>query len=229
MWKKTLVAAVAFASIFGGAALAQGSPNAQPQMMALGDSSKIFYPDQRLQNIFQRILQQTSRRDVRYQLLLERDDSQINAYALPDGRVVLLTGLLHALPAGDDSAVAFVIAHEISHVEKRHAQQLAQKGGLTNLAISVLINGQSDVVQGIGGIGSNLLVSGYSRGMEAEADNNGLELMRRSGYDPRGALVTLQLFQKLEAKKGRARVFPDHPSATDRLKETRAYLQQHGY
>lgn len=226
MWKRSLVAAVAVASIFGGAARAQG-PIPQPQQVALGNSSQLFYPDQRMQGIFQRVLQQTGRRDVRYQLLLERDDSQVNAYALPDGRVVLLTGLLKALPKGNDNAIAFVIAHEISHVEKRHAQKMAQQGGLTNLAIRVLTNGQSDVVQGIGGVGSNLLVSGYSRGMEAEADNNGLELMRRAGYDPRGALVTLKLFETLEAKKGRARVFPTHPKASDRLKETRAYLQSH--
>ena len=50
--------------------------------------------------------------------------------------------------------------------------------------------------------------------MEAEADGHALELMRQDGYNPRGALVSLQLFRDLEARDGQARVFPTHPTVT---------------
>ena len=195
-----------------------------------GQSGKILVnPEPRLLNIFQRLLQGTSRRDVSYQLYIEGDNNTINAYALPDGRVVLVTGLINALPAGDDNALAFVMAHEISHIEKHHAEKLATQGGLTNVALGWLTQGQSDLLQGLAGVGEGMLTSGYSRGMEAEADGNGLDLMHAAGYSPRGALVTLQLFKDLEEQQGAARIFPTHPSAENRLNDARTYVEQHGY
>lgn len=211
MWKKILVSMLTLMALLG-PAQAQLSP----------------YDRDRLADIFHRIVQNTTRRDLNYQLLVQQDDSTVNAYALPDGRLVLLTGLLNNLPA-DDNAIAFVIAHELSHVEKGHIERLNTQSGLTNLALGWLTRSQSDLVRGAAGVGSQLLTSGYSRGMEAEADANGLELMRMAGYDPRGALLALNLFLQLEEQRGRARVFPTHPKSVDRIRDVQAYLNSHGY
>lgn len=182
----------------------------------------------RLKKVFNRLVALTQRRDVRYRLGLKQDDNQVNAYALPDGQLVVLTGLLKAIPAGDDNALAFVLAHEISHVEKRHAEQLATNDGLTNGLLGMLVQNGDQLAQIGANVGSRLITSGYSRGMEAEADHAGLELMARAGYDPRGAITILKVFEKMEAQNGHARIFPDHPTATDRLKDTRAYLKETG-
>ena len=180
----------------------------------------------RVRSIFRRVAAQTQNPNA-YRLIVEQDDSSINAYALPDGRIVILTGLLNALPAGDDDAVAFVVAHEMSHVEHRHAERKATQGGIANLAIGLLTgNSDSNLVRAAGAVGSNLMTSGYSRGMEVEADREGVELMARAGYNPRGALTTLDLFRRLEAQNGRTRVFPTHPPATDRYRDVEGYLNQ---
>lgn len=227
MWKKTL-AALTLTALLGSGAQAQWIPP-DPTLRNLDGQGVVYAPEARLNNIFQRVVQNTSRRDITYQLLVEQDDSTVNAYALPDGRLVLLTGLLNNLPPGDDNALAFVIAHELSHLERRHIEKLNTQSGLTNLALGWLTRSSGDAVRGLAGVGSRLLTSGYSRGMEAEADANGLELMQKAGYDPRGALVALRLFQELEERHGRARIFPTHPTATDRLKDTQAYLSSRGY
>lgn len=120
------------------------------------------------------------------------------------------------------------MAHELSHLEDRHAERLSTQNSLTNLGIGLLVRDQSDLLRTAAGVGRRMLTSGYSRGMEAEADAGALEMMRAAGYNPRGALTTLQLFQNLEAGNGRARIFPDHPTASDRLRDAQAYLQQHG-
>ena len=186
-------------------------------------------PDNRMINIFQQILRGADRHDVNYQLLVGEDNNTVNAYSLPDGRVVLLTGLLNALPQGDDNALAFVLAHEISHIELKHVDKLAIQAGLTEMALGWLTSNQSSALQALAGVGSQLLTSGYSREMEAAADGNGLELMSQAGYNPRGALVTLQLFKNLEDSQGQARIFPTHPRAADRLHDAEVYLEQHGY
>ncbi|MBN9420313.1 hypothetical protein ABS71_12940 [bacterium SCN 62-11] len=212
------------------AALLQTGAQAQPngRVAVLSPTANAYQADRRLQNIFQRILPFTQRRDLSYRLQVLRDENTINAYAETDGRVILTTGLLHALPAQDDNALAFVIAHELSHLERRHHQRLASQNTLTNVGIGLLVRDQSDLMRTAAGVGSRLLTSGYSRGMEAEADASGLELMRMAGYNPRGAITTLELFRRLEANRGRTRVFPDHPTAEDRLKDAQSYLQQHG-
>ena len=211
------------------AALLSSGAQAQPnrQVAVISPTAGAYQADYRLQNIFQRILPFTQRRDLSYRLQVLRDENTINAYAENDGRVILTTGLLHALPRNDDNALAFVMAHELSHLERNHHQRLATQNTLTNVGIGLLVRDQSDLLRTAAGVGSRMLTSGYSRGMEAEADASGLELMRMAGFNPRGAITTLDLFRRLEASRGRTRVFPDHPTAEDRLRDAQSYLQQH--
>lgn len=204
----------------------QAQPN-RP-VAVISPTGGAYQADRSLENIFQRLLPFTQRRDVSYRLQVLRDENTINAYAETDGRITLTTGLLHALPRNDQNALAFVMAHELSHLERRHHQRLNTQNTLTNLGIGLLVRDQGDLMRTAAGVGSRMLTSGYSRGMEAEADASGLELMRMAGFNPRGAITTLDLFRRLEANRGRTRVFPDHPTAVDRLKDARNYLQQHG-
>ncbi|MBS2033753.1 M48 family metallopeptidase [bacterium] len=208
-------------------ATTQAQPN-RGQLAIISPRGGAFQASHQLEGIFQRLLPFTQRRDLSYRLLLQQDEANINAYAEPDGRVILTSGLLHSLPQGDSNALAFVMAHELSHLEGRHTERLSTQNTLTNLGIGFLVRDQSDLMRTAAGVGSRLVTSGYSRGMEAEADARALEMMRMAGFNPRGAITTLQLFQRLEARNGRARIFPDHPTAVDRLKDAQAYLQQHG-
>jgi Zn-dependent protease with chaperone function len=178
----------------------------------------------RVERIFVQLLRSTRRHDVTYRVALQRS-AEVNAYALPDGRVVVTTELLHRLPAANDSAVAFVLAHEISHVELRHAERTLQQEAATRTIIGVLTGGGDDWVRLLGGLSNQLIASGHSRGQEAEADRAGLELMNRAGYDPNGALVTLRVLEKLEGSG--MRVFPTHPRASDRYKNAVAWMNQH--
>lgn len=208
-----------------------GAAQAQPtggQIAVISPRAGAYQASYQLQGIFQRLLPLTQRRDLSYRLLIQQDENTINAYAETDGRVILTSGLVHALPAGDNNALAFVMAHELSHLERRHHQRLSTQNSLTNLGIGLLVHDQSDALRTAAGVGSRLLTSGYSRGMEAEADASALEMMRMAGFNPRGAITTLQLFERLEAQNGRARIFPDHPTASDRLRDAVTYVQEHG-
>lgn len=176
----------------------------------------------RAAQVFYTVASQAGRTGVNYRLQVVESD-QVNAYALPDGRIVFFTGLLDALPAQDLSPLAFVAAHEIAHVEKKHAERLFQRKLATLILVRVLTRNSEDWVQLMGGLAYNLFSSGYSREMEAEADREAMELMRRSSYDPHGALKTLALFR--DSSRRGLRFFPTHPDPADRYKDAVAWIK----
>ncbi len=185
-------------------------------------------PHSFVSTIFYRIVEVTERKDIQYRVSVVQEDDTVNAYALPDGQVVFLTGLLKRLPSGDEDAVAFVAAHEIAHLERDHLGRLARNAGMTSLLLGLLTQGSQEWLQLLANVTNNVLVSGYSRGMEAEADRRGMELMARAGYDPRGALTTLELFQEIASQNPGLDIFPTHPHPADRYKDALAYIKSQG-
>lgn len=184
-------------------------------------------PESPLSQMFYRLASQSKRQDIRYRVYVVQN-STVNAFSMPDGQVVFLTGLLDALPAGDQDALAFVAAHELAHLEKDHIGRLARNAGVTSLLLGLLTQNSQEWVRLLANITNNVLVSGYSRGMEKEADLRGMELMQAAGYDPSGALRTLQVFKELQAESGGVNLFPTHPNPGARYEDAQAYLKKHG-
>lgn len=123
------------------------------------------------------------------------DDEQINAFALPGGKVGVYTGILPV--AKTDAGLATVMAHEVAHVAARHggervsADVLAQIGAA---GLSAALGGSdpwvSTAIMQAYGVG--VTVGGmlpFSRSQEAEADRIGLVYMAKAGYDPREAIA----------------------------------------
>ena len=183
--------------------------------------------DARLSKIFNSLVSHAKRKNINYRLKVA-DSKEINAYAMPDGRIVFLSGLIKALPDDDDAPLAWVAAHEISHIELRHAEKRLVKSLASGIVLYFLVARSSTAVQALGVISQGLLTSGYSRVNEYEADRNALILMREAGYDPNGALVTLNLFRDMEKKRKGLRIFPSHPRSADRCKSVLAWMQSSG-
>jgi predicted Zn-dependent protease len=184
-------------------------------------------PDSRLSRIFSNLVQQAHRKGINYRLKVS-ESNDINAYAMPDGRIVFLSGLIKALPADDDSPLAWVAAHEISHIEMKHAEKKLMNSLASGAILFLLVGRSSTAMQALGVISQGLLTSGYSRVKEYEADRGALELMRKAGYDTNGAIVTLRLFQDMEKKRKSPRIFPSHPRSGDRYGSVIAWMQSNG-
>ncbi len=178
-------------------------------------------PEQKAAQVFYSLLPYTQRHDVSYRLdvVQSRD---INAYALPDGRVVMYSNLLYHL-ANDPNALAFAEAHEISHVEGHHADKKIEEQLGTAVVLGLAVRRATLLTQVAALATHQLIASGYSRQLETEADIHGLQLMREAGYDPNGALVVLRMLEELE-NKGGMRVFPNHPRAADRYANAIAWM-----
>lgn len=156
---------------------------------------------------------------------------EANAFALPGGKIGVLSGLLDVAQTPDQ--VAAVIAHEVGHVVARHGaerltqQQLAELG---QIAVSVAVGDMDPAtraaVVGALGLGAQYgVLMPFSRRHEAEADHIGLILMAQACYDPRAAV---QMWQNMAAAaEGQPPEFlSTHPSHGTRIEALRDLMDE---
>jgi Zn-dependent protease with chaperone function len=105
-----------------------------------------------------------------------------NAFALPGDRIIILRGLLQRASAPEE--VAGVLAHEIGHINYRHAEaHLIRTVGLQLLLSAATGGGSGDGLSSFAGL---LAILSYSRSAEVEADGFALEVLTRAKIDPLG-------------------------------------------
>jgi predicted Zn-dependent protease len=150
---------------------------------------------------------------------------EINAYCMPGGRIMVYTGLIDKLNL-TDAELATVMAHEISHALREHSReqvsrQMNEQYGLAALAAAAGLNNASmQLASLLSDVTFNLP---HSRVQESEADEIGLELMARAGYDPNAAI---SLWKKMSAagQGGTPGFLSTHPSSTTRTADLQALL-----
>lgn len=141
----------------------------------------------------------------------------INAFAMPGGYVLLSAGLLKTLESEDE--LAFVLAHEIAHVARRHHYQVVLRQRLAEQAAGNLkaATQDSDTAR-LAQASGQIYARGLDKSAEFEADRLGVEMMARSGYDPAASLSVLERIQRLKGDDPRAELlFSTHPSAAERI------------
>jgi predicted Zn-dependent protease len=153
------------------------------------------------------------------------DSDEVNAFALPGGFFYVNSGLV--LRSQEESELAGVMAHEISHVTARHGTCQATKGELMQLAsIPAMIfipytwAGYA-MYQGLN-MAIPLTFLKFSRDAEREADFLGIQYMYKAGYDP-NAYVTF--FERIQADEKRRpgtipKAFSTHPPTPERIENT---------
>jgi len=150
------------------------------------------------------------------------DSDVVNAFALPGGFFYVNSGLV--LRANEESELAGVMAHEISHVTARHGTKQATNGELIQLAsipamifIPYSLAGYG-IYQGMN-LAIPLTFLKFSRDAEREADFLGLQYMYKAGYDPNSYIT---FFERIQADEKRQpgtipKVFSTHPPNSERI------------
>jgi predicted Zn-dependent protease len=160
------------------------------------------------------------------------DSPDINAFAAPGGVIGINSGTI--LGTRNESELAGVIAHEISHVTQRHMARQFERAGQFSLPQTAALLGA--ILLGIAnpeaGVAALTIVTGasaqaqinFTRANEEEADSVGIQLLARSGYDPQGMPGFFErLQQKSEYYQGNAPEFlRTHPLTTSRIAESKA-------
>lgn len=144
----------------------------------------------------------------------------LNAFALPGGKIGFYTGLLDIM--ANDAQIATVMGHEVAHVNYNHAgerysQSTLAQSGLTVAQVAVSGSQYQNQILGVLGAGATLgVILPYSRRHELEADKFGLRYMHRAGYDPNEAI---RFWEAMSAKKSGAppEIMSTHPSDATRI------------
>ncbi len=176
-------------------------------------------------------------------------DPSLNAFTYPNGAVYIHTGLLARVE--NESQLAVVLAHEITHATNRHALEFQRSARNKAIGFSIaslvgslvvanaagqraergdwggayVLNQVGNILVGLGlELGFLAAVNGFGRDLEREADEIGLQRMVASGYDPREAPRVFELLQENHGDDPKLEVFffGSHP----RLKERVADMQE---
>ena len=152
---------------------------------------------------------------------------EMNAYAMPGGKIMVYSGLVEKLQL-NDAEIAAVLGHEISHALREHTRERVsrayeQKVALLGLAVITGFDPATlDLADSVAAVTFQLP---HSREQEAEADVMGLELMARAGYDPHQAV---SLWQKMMAaeKSAPPQFLSTHPASANRIAELERHIPQ---
>jgi predicted Zn-dependent protease len=154
-------------------------------------------------------------------------DPQLNAWAMPGGKMVVYTGLIDKLHLTDDELAA-IMGHEISHSLREHARERISQEQASGLLVGIgsALLGLGEVGQGLANAVAQVTFTlPHSREQETEADRLGVELAARAGYDPHAAVSVWQ--KMLQAgNSGGPQFLSTHPSPATRLQDLKVYADR---
>lgn len=191
--------------------------------------------DEYIQDLGNRLVAQADNAKFPFEFFLI-NSPDINAFAFFGGHIGVHTGLI--FNADNESELASVLAHEVSHVTQRHiARSIQARQKSTPLQIASMFGGlllaMANPEAGLAAISASQAAAqqlsiNYTRSNEKEADRIGISLMARSGYDPR---ATSTFFGKL-AEKYRMRSKPPaflltHPLPESRIADARSRVNSY--
>lgn len=180
-----------------------------------------------VQRVGQRIADVSGRNDYQWEFRLLATDEQ-NAFCLPGGKVAVHEGILPVCV--NEAGLAVVMSHEVAHALARHGGERMSQGYAVDgvqKVVQYAMQGQSetrrDTLLKAYGVASKYgVILPYSRQQESEADQIGLTLMARAGYDPEEAPRFWQRFAGDGTKQQQPEFMSTHPTDVHRA----AALQQ---
>jgi predicted Zn-dependent protease len=164
------------------------------------------------------------------------DDDQINAFAASGGFIIVNKGLIKAAQSEDE--LAAVLAHEVAHTVRGHAIGSIKKARMAGVYKEMLDSTVQLDEQQLGTLTQafegamddmidSMVVKGYSRDTEFEADRVGLKIMVDAGYDPN---AFISLLESLDKKLGNAHtggMKSTHPAPKDRIAKLKAEVAKY--
>lgn len=159
------------------------------------------------------------------------DSMEINAFAAPGGLILVTRGMLRCCKTED--ALAAVLAHEIAHVQNQDGLRAIKTSHLTSALTIIAAEGAKQYggqtltqltqtfQESVGDVVNTLVISGYSRDQERQADEAAITILRRAGYNPY-ALVEVLTVMKSQVKAGSTGFGKTHPGSQERINTIQA-------
>jgi len=159
------------------------------------------------------------------------NDSTVNAWAMPGGKVAFYTGIMPL--CRDEAGVAVVMGHEVAHAIANHGRERMSQGLALNLglsSISVAMGQNPSLTEQIFlqsiGMSSQLGMLAYGRKQESESDKIGLIFMAIAGYDPREAPKFWDRMSAITGGQQTPEWLSTHPSHETRIEDLNANMEE---
>ncbi|MFH1875866.1 MAG: M48 family metalloprotease [Candidatus Omnitrophota bacterium] len=190
--------------------------------------SKSPYDIERINTIGRKVAAVCDRKEINYYFyVIEEDDKgkkdEKNAFSVPGGYVYIFKALMDDLT---DEELAYVLAHEVSHVVSRHGIKRLQAAMGYNLLMVAAVGARADP-EFVNGLSFALaqLIAGYSREDEFNADELAAKYLKMVGYDPRIGIDVLEKLYKENKKEIRPlSYFRTHPYTAERIRHIKETL-----
>jgi len=193
-----------------------------PADMRCTDSTRV----EALERIVSRLVDSSDVGGYEFRLTIV-DDTLVNALAAPGGYVVVFQGLLEQ--AETPEVVAGVLAHEIQHVVQRHGTSAVLKD-LPMILAATVISGGDETAGSLLAATAALGSLRYRRGDEAEADREGLAMLRSARVSPDGMIGFFGTLAEIEGETSPlATYLSTHPRSEDRMEALRALAAERPY
>lgn len=142
------------------------------------------------------------------------NSSEVNAFALPDGSVIIYTGILKSMKNYDE--LVGLIGHEVAHVNNRDSMKMLCRNLSGYLFISAILGDVNGIMATIGDNVNTLQSLSFSREFEHQADSDGFEILTLNKVNPKG-MSTLFERLKVENKLSIPKFLSSHPITEDRI------------
>lgn len=187
------------------------------------ETEKVARYQEKVQKDLNKFIKSIGKDPKQYTIIVQQSD-ELNAYATLGRKIVVYTALIENLE--NDSALNFVLAHELGHIEERHAINGVARQGFFALLRSIFFKESRyinvyDGVTYMGGLH-------YSRGAEKEADKFAIELMNDLYCDVPNKL---EFFEKNAANQKASKLseyFSTHPLDSTRLEYLKEHIKEAG-
>ena len=163
----------------------------------------------------------------KFKFHLLADKKTVNAFALPGGQIFITLGLLDQLQT--EAQLAGVLSHEIGHVIERHSAQQMAKNQLGQSLIAAVATGSNQESHSlmIASVVNQMIQLRYGRHDESQADEWGLKLMEKAGYNPRAMIRVMEILKAAGGGGKGIEMFQSHPNPDLRIEQINAYLEEH--
>lgn len=162
------------------------------------------------------------------------DSPEINAFAAPGGLIMVTRGMVDI--CGTEAELAAVLAHEIGHVQYEHGVAAIKSSRWTDLGGLLLKEGVNEFGgselnqltglfgESVGDVTKTLMVSGYSRSQETQADKAAVQIMESLGYPPNALVSMLNKMKKAYPASGGSGFAKTHPDPLDRIEDVEGII-----
>ena len=163
-------------------------------------------------NLFAKELKLQNTKKLKFTVI---DSDIMNAFALPDGSIVVYTGIIDSM--NDYEELAGLIGHEVAHVNNRHSMKMLCRNLSGYLFISTVLGDANGVMAVLGDNVNTLQSLSFSREFEHQADSEGFKIVTSNGINPKGMST---LFKRLQKENNIAipEFLSSHPVTASRIK-----------